>query len=402
MQGQVEHAEAQKRAANDEILRVAGELLPFAIAGKLCDELRAQIEGEERLRQWEASKSRVHQQLDRIVYHVFHDPQSPRPKPDITPPQRHFYANRFTEEWETLFTPKPADAADELLHELSAKDERAILATLDQVSTQTLAALRELLRQRERASKRLQDVSRELRNLPDDDSHISGLFDRRRASDAEKQMLNRDAGRLDDEHARLERDLKSVQERIVNFKQKLEVADEDRHRVALAARVQEALSRYEKALQDRKLAELENHTTEMYTRLARKNDFVGQVKIDPHTFEVSVRDPRGHVREKRSLSAGEKQVYAISLLWGLARTSNVELPIMIDTPFARLDSAHRTKIAEHYFPHASEQVIVLSTDEEIDHRYIELLKPYVGRTYLIEHIDAERRSVVKGGYFSDL
>jgi DNA sulfur modification protein DndD len=399
LQKDVAQAEAQKRAANDEILRVAGELLPFAVAGKICDELRAQIEGEEKRRQWEASKSRVHPQLDRIVYRVFHDPQSPRPKPDITPPQRNFYAHRFTEEWETLFTPKPADAADELLHELSAKDERAILGTLDQVSKQVIGTLRELLRQRERASKRLQDASRELRNLPEDDSHVSTLFNRRRTTDAERQTINRDLGRLDDEHARHERDLNSVRERIANFKQKLEAADYDRERVALARRVQEALGRYEKSLQERKLAELEERTTEMYARLARKSDFVGHVKIDPHTFDVAVHDPRGRVREKRSLSAGEKQIYAISLLWGLARTSNVELPIIIDTPFARLDSAHRTRIAEHYFPHASEQVIILSTDEEIDHRYIELLKPYVGRTYLIEHIDAERRSEIKEGYF---
>lgn len=400
LQREVAQAETQKRAANDEILRVAGELLPFAVAGKICDELREQIEGEERRRQWEASKARVHPQLDRIVYRVFHDPQSPRPKPDVTPPQRNFYAHRFTEEWESLFTPKPADAADEVLHELSAKDERAILGTLDQVSKQVLGTLRDLLRQRERASKRLQDASRELRNLPEDDSHVAGLFDRRRDSEAERQTLNRDIGRLDDDHARLERELKSVQERITNFKQKLETADYDRERVNLARKVQDALGRYEKALQDRKLAELESRTTEMYSRLARKSDFVGKVRIDPYTFDVTVHDTRGHVREKRSLSAGEKQIYAISLLWGLARTSNVELPIIIDTPFARLDSAHRTRIAEHYFPHASEQVIILSTDEEIDQKYIELLEPFVGREYMIEHIDAKRCSVIREGYFT--
>lgn len=401
LEREIAEAETQKRNANEEIMKVAGEFLPFAIAGRVCDELRVELEAEEKLRQWEASKERVHPQLDRIVSRVFFDPNSPRPKPDITPKQRTFYADRLTAEWEALFIPKPDDAADEILHENSPKDERFILGTLEQVSAQALGNLKELLKQRERASKRLQDVSRELRNLPEDISHINELFNQRKTHDEQKQQFNRDLGRLNDEYARFERELKSTQEKASNLKKKLKEANYDRSRVGLARKVQDAIERYERALQDRKMAELEQFTTEMYQQLSRKRYFVGKVKIDPETFEVTVHDGRGRVREKRSLSAGEKQIYAIALLWGLAQASNVELPIMIDTPFARLDSEHRTNIAKHYFPHASEQVIILSTDEEIDHRYVELLRPHIGRTYLIEHEDKERHSIIRKGYFEN-
>ncbi|MBI3649440.1 MAG: DNA sulfur modification protein DndD [Acidobacteria bacterium] len=399
LQREIGELEIQKRNINDAIMKVAGEFLPFAVAGKLTDELRAQLEAEEKLRQWDASRTRVHPQLERIVQRVFFDMTVARPKPDITPMQRTFYAKLLTDEWEALFIPKPDDAADESLHELSPKDERLILNTLDQVSTQTLGNLRELLKQRERIAKRLQEVSREFRNLPEDTSHIGGMFDQRRKNEDQKQTFNRELGRLDDEYARLERELKSIQEKMENLKAKLKTANYDRARVTLARKVLGTIERYERALQNRKMEELENLTTEMYQRLARKSDFVGRVKINPETFEVTVQDSRGRTREKRSLSAGEKQIYAISLLWGLAQASNIELPIIIDTPFARLDSEHRTNIAKHYFPHASEQVIILSTDEEIDHRYVELLRPYIGRSYLIEHRDKERHSIVKDGYF---
>jgi DNA sulfur modification protein DndD len=394
-------AESQKRNVNDEILRVAGELLPFAIAGKICDELRAQLEAEEKLRQWEAAKAYINSQLERLAHKIFYDKNGPNPKRDITPAQRAFYAKRLNEEWETLFIPKPLDASDILLHEISAKDERLILDTLDRVSEQTLGKLKGLLKQREHAAKRWQRASRELRNPPEEGSHVNTLFDQRRVNEERKQQLNREVGRLDDDYVRLERELKTIKEKIVSLKQRLEQTGHDRYRVSLARKVQDTLVRYERVLQQRKLTELENLTTEMYRRLARKNDFVGQVKIDPNTFEVTVHDTLGRIREKRSLSAGEKQIYAISLLWGLAKASDAELPIIIDTPFARLDSEHRTKIAEHYFPHASGQIIVLSTDEEVDQEYIDLLRPYIGRTYLIEHQDAERRSIIKTGYFQD-
>ena len=401
LQGQLVDLETQKRRANEEILKVAGELLPFAIAGRICDELKLRLEAEDKLRQWEASKTRVHPQLEKIVHRVFFDERTPRPAPDITPKQRTFYAQRLTDEWESLFIPKPDDSADFILHELSPREERFILNTIEMVSTQALFSLRELLKTRERTSKRIQDLNRELRNLPEDESYISSLFDKRKDNEQRKQELNRDLGRLADEHTRHERDLKTTQERMVHLKQRLKEAEESRNRVMLARKVQATIEVYEKALQDRKLAELETLTTEMYRQLARKKDFVGDVKIDPDVFDVTLHDPRGRVLEKRSLSAGEKQIFAISLLWGLAQASNVDLPIMIDTPFARLDSEHRTNIATHYFPHAGDQVIVLSTDEEIDQKYVDLLHPYIGRTYLIDHNDAKRRSVINEGYFHD-
>jgi DNA sulfur modification protein DndD len=399
LQREIGDAENQKRNANEDILKLTAELLPFAVAGRLCDELRSQVEAEEKLRQWEASKTRVHPQLDRILDKVFRDPNAPQSKPPLTVPQKYFYANRFTEEWEELFIPKPEEAADEFIHELSPKDERFILGTLEKVSGQAIGALRELLRLRERAAKRIQDANRELRNLPEDDSHIAQLFDQRKIHEDTKAKLYKIIGQLDTEHTGFDRELKSVREKIENLKKKLEKAEEDRVRVFLASRVQSVLGRYEKELKHRKIEELEDLTTEMYRRLARKDDFVGRVKINPQTFDVAVHDPRGRIRVKRSLSAGEKQIYAISLLWGLAKASDVELPIIIDTPFARLDSEHRTKIARHYFPHASEQVIILSTDEEIDHRYVELLKPYIAKGFLIEHSDTQRSSFIKEGYW---
>ena len=399
LEQEIAESENQKRKANEEILKFASDILPFAISGRLSDELREQIFAEESLRQWEAAKTRVHPQLNKIVHRVFWDETVVRATPDLTPYQKASYAKLLTEEWEALFMPKPEDAADKSIHELSAKDERFVLGTLDKVSKEIVLHLRDLLTMRERSSRRSSDANRELRNLPEDDSHIGQMVTEFREKSELKRTLNEKTGKLEDEISRYERELKSVQEKIVNLKDKLVVAKKIEGQVSLARKIRAAVQDYEKKLQQRKLSELEKHTTEMYQRLARKQDFVGEVKIDLRLFDVSIHDPHGNIKEKRSLSAGEKQIYAIALLWGLAKSSDVELPIIIDTPFARLDSEHRTNIAKHYFPFASEQVIILSTDEEIDHRYAEMLRSHIGQTYLIKHSDIERRSTIEGGYF---
>ena len=44
----------------------------------------------------------------------------------------------------------------------------------------------------------------------------------------------------------------------------------------------------------------------------------------------------------------------------------------------------RRLIAERYFPHASSQVLLLSTDEEIDEQLLKVIQPAVGRmTYRV-------------------
>jgi DNA sulfur modification protein DndD len=99
------------------------------------------------------------------------------------------------------------------------------------------------------------------------------------------------------------------------------------------------------------------------------------------------------------LSAGERQLLAVSLLWGLAKASRRPLPAIIDTPLGRLDSSHRRHLVERYFPHASHQVLLLSTDEEIGGEYLDAIRPSVGHSYLLEFNEAERSSTVKPGYF---
>jgi DNA sulfur modification protein DndD len=89
------------------------------------------------------------------------------------------------------------------------------------------------------------------------------------------------------------------------------------------------------------------------------------------------------------------------MLWALARTSGRALPMIIDTPLARLDSEHRTALVERYFPAASHQVIVLSTDTEVDDHLLDRLAPSVSHAYRLDYEPDKRSTVVVPGYFGD-
>ena len=110
-------------------------------------------------------------------------------------------------------------------------------------------------------------------------------------------------------------------------------------------------------------------------------------------------DENEDVIPRDQLSEGEKQLFATSILWSLAKTSGRSLPFIIDTPLARLDLDHRDNLVDEFFPAASHQVIILSTDTEITKPYYEKLLPYIARSYSMEYDDKMRCSKISDHYF---
>lgn len=170
-------------------------------------------------------------------------------------------------------------------------------------------------------------------------------------------------------------------------------------RAALAARAAQALIEYERRLLDHKLTQLRMEFVRRFNQLARKGDLIADVKVDPETFAATLIDAQGRELPKAALSAGEKQVYAIAMLWALARTSGRPLPMIIDTPLARLDSEHRSNLIERYFPAASHQVILLSTDTEVDEALVAALGKSVSHAYRLDYEQETGRTLVSPGYF---
>jgi DNA sulfur modification protein DndD len=173
------------------------------------------------------------------------------------------------------------------------------------------------------------------------------------------------------------------------------------HLINAATKVQATLKIFREKLTLRKLNKLEEEVKNCFLYLLHKSDLVHRIAIDAQTFSISLYDLKGKPVPKNRLSAGEKQLLAIAFLWGLAKVSGKRLPVAIDTPLGRLDSSHRNNLVERYFPAASHQVILLSTDTEIAKKEVELLRENeaIAREYLLQYNSGKRETTIKDGYF---
>jgi len=193
-------------------------------------------------------------------------------------------------------------------------------------------------------------------------------------------------------HEKITRDLRKLLEEMKN-------KDNLSTRLKMVMKVQSALDEYHKTLEEEKTKEFSKLFLESYNQIARKKNVFEKIKVDPKDYSVILYKKGNKKIPKSHLSAGEKQIYAIAVLWTLTKISRRPLPFIIDTPLGRLDLDHRDNLIQNFFPEASHQLIILSTDTEVDKRYMNQLKPKIIRTYNLNYQDGKTN--IEKGYFWD-
>ncbi len=180
---------------------------------------------------------------------------------------------------------------------------------------------------------------------------------------------------------------------------KLELNDDGDRLLKYAQQANVILQEYRIRLQRQKIGVLAATMTACYKKLANKKNLIERIEMNDTTLDFFYLDYNGELIPNGSLSAGERQLMVISLLWALAICSKKELPVIIDTPLSRMDSNHRVSLITTYFPQASKQTIILSTDSEIDQHYYEIMKDNVGDEFTLVYDDVKKCSTIERGYF---
>lgn len=260
----------------------------------------------------------------------------------------------------------------------------------------------DVLTQLESAQRELETVQRSLAAAPKEDA-IKGIAEELKAATSEITDLQQQLNRIDRELAAVEFECSELDKQITTLnRQHLDErvrTDENARIAALVTRTQSTMREFLKQATARKIHHLSELVTSSFRFLLHKQSLLQRVIIDPESFRITLIDPAGNELPKDQLSEGEKQIFAISVLWGLSKASARPLPAIIDTPMGRLDAEHRKQLVERYFPHASHQVIVLSTDTEIERGYFQLLQPHIARAYHLAYDEQSRATQPEEGYF---
>ncbi|MDJ0719806.1 MAG: DNA sulfur modification protein DndD [Prochloraceae cyanobacterium] len=390
LKAQIENLEATTETQRQWMRDRAAEILPLNLITPLLKQ--AQIQGKKELKTQQAKIARdvLQERDDRLLNYLV--------ALSLTPEQIDLIKGFLAKEYQNL--DRDIETDDKPRLGVDAEELKQLENILENL-------LPMQVKQGEEQRKKLQDLEEEIdstqRQLavaapPEAYEQLDKALQK-----AQQELVNRKAAfeasqrRCEEINKQIEKtkkELKEYSENAIDIENK-------KHIINSMAKVQQTLQLFREKLTLKKLNKLEGEVTECFRYLLHKSDLVHRVAIATETFRISLYDPQGLPLPKHRLSAGEKQLLAIAFLWGLARVSGRNLPIAIDTPLGRLDSSHRNNLVERYFPSASHQVILLSTDTEIGKKEVQLLREQeaIAREYLLQYDNGKRQTSIESGYF---
>ncbi|UPR52764.1 DNA sulfur modification protein DndD [Vibrio cyclitrophicus] len=356
--------------------------LPFSLAPKAMQRLQSQIKQEQQVKK----KQNFGNELDSFLETLC----SKYPSFD-TEMAQNAIADSFKAHVGEF------DSTD-LLLDISDRQSNTIDYQLSKLSQDSFARFDKARVRLKKVEEELDNASSNIARAPEQEQ-VQELFADVRALDKKKEQL------IIEYHDLLEKAKLELRLALDTARQIQKLHDKHKDQSSKDQSVSNAqnsillLDKFGEQLTKARVNQLENEFVQSYKKLARKEDLQLTAAINPATFDVELVDEHGIKINRKAMSAGEKQIYAISILEALGRTSGRKLPIIIDTPLGRLDSHHRDKLVENYFPTASHQVVILSTDTEIDRNYTSLIQDDLARTYEICFDGTTKSSTLKEGYF---
>ena len=315
------------------------------------------------------------------------------------------------------FDQKKIDQVDHFLKQENQNlvDKASLQSLWLSIDPKTLNQLQKLLNQRlPKQQQILQDKFKELqqikKHIEQTEEDIDLSYSPKAYNLLEQQLLDatQKFANLDKSYLEAKKTFNSIERLFNDSKKELdsysqEILDRqnNQHTINTIHKLQAKFKQFKDKLVLKKISDLEEAVTHKFRYLLHKSDLVNRISIDINNFEIEIYDFNGKLIPKHRLSAGEKQLLAISFLWGLAEVSASQLPIIIDTPLARLDSSHRLNLVQRYFPLASHQVILLSTDTEIEQLEVEQLRQLdaISREYLLKYDNKKSQTTILNGYF---
>ena len=379
----------------ENIREICLDALPFSMIPKQLEELVEQINQDQEITKNQFEKQSLEKNLSQVSKEINEDEFWNDFKADSN------LKKEISSKIEELFQEKISSKSSEIQNpiiDLSPNDTVKILDTIKNIDTVLLSKLENHTIEYNKITEELQKIETALNNAPNDDE-IGPLIAKLNSEHEKIGVIKTEFDHLDQkihEQTSLIGLKKSALRQIVDEKYKQKASETN---LQVTRDVQNVLDLYSSKLREKKLQLLEQYLIEAIQVLIHKENFVEKVVIDKKTFAMTLYRKNNQEMLKDELSEGEKQMFATAVLWALAKTSGRPLPFMIDTPLARLDVEHRGKLIETFFPSASHQVVIFSTDAEIDEKYYAQLKPFISKSYLMKYDSGSGSAKVEEGFF---
>ena len=387
--------ETEIQITRNQIRELSAGLLPFAFAPVWSERLRNRLRLEEEALRNQILFEYQTERANEVIARLSQNGMQSRAASRLS---SHDW-QEIISEIASVLLPEIPDEDGALVHHVSEQQRFRLLTQIEEVLTEIPTQMQKLGRRLEYLEQERGHLQNMLNQVPEDEIALPLVMDFQQLSEELGRICER-KDEVDEALHSLEFQRNELERKRSKAWQALAQTGDVERRIDHAAKTQVVLERYLEQITAIKIEELEQLVGRYFNLLCRKDFIVKEVEIDPKHFTVALYGDNRTELPKSALSAGEKQLYAMALLWALRSVSGRQLPIIVDTPMARLDSDHRLRLLTEFFPNAAHQIILLSTDTEIDGDAFALLEPTISHVCQLD-FDIKRGSTqVLNTYFN--
>jgi DNA sulfur modification protein DndD len=359
------------------LVEIFSALGPFSVAKDLCLQLKKKLQIEKNIEKWKNAEEIIKERIDSLEENIDSLPIWSKLKIKDKETKDLFIA-----EFKNLLSSTDVTKT-KVVHELTETERNTLELWIDSILNELPKRIELLTVDLEKNEQFLSNLNKERATFSNEDDVKTIL--------KTIQELNHKMGSLENEKKTNSRKIDEVSKRIEFYTGRKESAlkkslglNDLEKKLKLSSITKTILEEYTETLLDRKLKKLEKVLLEKFNILCRKTNYFDKADIDRKTFNVNLYKGKQEVSQAH-LSAGEKQILALSMLWALHSISNISLPMVIDTPVARLDKKHRNAIIKELLPNISEQVIVLGTETELSIDVVKQLMASLNNYYELKY-----------------
>jgi hypothetical protein len=236
----------------------------------------------------------------------------------------------------------------------------------------------------------MERTARSISNMhsKENDNVIKSIRKQKNESERRIAELEQKIRQLHEERGAINKELAVVSRQISELSKKVSIDDTDSKKDKVAEQLISELNTFLISLKKEKKSALERRIKTTMNNLMHKTDFINNVDVvvDDDIIDINLYATGGSIIKKESLSKGEQQLYATSLLKALVEESGIQFPVFIDSPLQKFDKSHAKKIITEFYPTVSKQVILFPLlHKELTENELETMKPYVNSAYLLRN-----------------
>lgn len=186
------------------------------------------------------------------------------------------------------------------------------------------------------------------------------------------------------------------------YEKKVSIDMKEENSFNVARKILKISDEYKKGQIKDYLKKISELSVKKFEEINKKNNYVTKIEIDVESYSVILYDNKGQEKDIAILSAGEKQLMVAAIIWSIFKLSDRTNMFTFDTPLARLDKENRELFVEKILCSISDQVLILSTDEEIVKDLYNIVKNNISKKYLLVNDEEKNITEIKPGYFGEV